>query len=152
MKVVRSFVVFLALFFLLLSDLSAISKRSLVLAANNSSSLTGLTTQEARKLFLGVPIEKAGTRIIPLLNMSDPLTYQVFLQKVAFMSSGAFESQILSVVFRLGGKRPESYSDLQELLNALQQNTEAVTFLWDDQVQTNQGIKSVTVLWQGSQE
>ncbi len=129
MRVIRGCILFLALFFLLFSNLSAISKRSLVLAANTSSPVTNLTTQEARKLFLGVPIEKAGTRIMPLLNTSDPLTYQVFLQKVAFMSSSAFESQILSVVFRLGGKRPETYSDLQELLNALQQRTEAVTFL-----------------------
>ena len=130
----------------------AISKHSLVLATSATSDLPALTMQEARKLFLGVPLEKNGERFIPLLNTSDSLTYEVFLQKVAFMSSSAYEAQTVSIVFRLGGKRPESFSDLKTLVQTLQQNQRAVTFLWEDQVQANQGIKSISVLWQDSSE
>ncbi|MGZ8189976.1 MAG: hypothetical protein ACXWTS_01955 [Methylococcaceae bacterium] len=130
----------------------AITTRSLVLATSTDSTVPSLTMQEARKLFLGVPLEKDGTHPVPLLNTSDPVTYQVFLQKVAFMSESVYERQTISVVFRLGGKRPESYNDLKELVNALQQNPGAVTYLWEDQVQATQGIKSLSVLWHGTLE
>jgi hypothetical protein len=128
----------------------AITKHTLVLATSADSTVPSLTVQEARKLFLGVPIEKDGVHPVPLLNVSDPLQYEVFLQKIAFMSASAYEAQTISVVFRLGGKRPESYSDLKNLVDALQKHPGAVTFLWEDEVRANQGIKSVNVLWQGS--
>jgi hypothetical protein len=150
MKILR-FIFLTALVILISTEsLLAISHRSLVLATSAASSLPALTTQEARKLFLGVPLEKDGAHPVPLLNTSDPLTYEVFLQKVAFMSASTYETQTISVVFRLGGKRPESYSNLKELVDALQQNPGTVTYLWEDQVQDNKGIKSVNVLWQGS--
>jgi hypothetical protein len=130
----------------------AAQPRTLVLATSTNSAIPALTTQEARKLFMGVPLEKDGAHPIPLLNTSDALTYEVFLQKVAFMSASVYESQTLSVVFRLGGKRPDSYSDLPTLVQTLQQNPGTVTYLWEEQVKANQGIKTVNVLWQGSQE
>jgi hypothetical protein len=150
MRVLRFIFLFVLLVLFSADCIWAISKHSLVLATSAASSLPPLTIQEARKLFLGVPMEKDGERFVPLLNTSDSLTYEVFLQKVAFMSASAYETQTISIVFRLGGKRPESFSDLKNLVNALQQNPEAVTFLWEDQVRANQGIKSVSVLWQGS--
>lgn len=139
----------LSLLFLLmcLSTSSATARRTLVLAADAGSMLPPLTIQETRKLFLGVPLEKSGTRVIPLLNTSDPLTYEVFLQKVAFMSASAYETQMISIVFRLGGKRPETYTNLQQLVADLRQTPGAVTYLWEDQVQA-QGLKAVSVLWQ----
>lgn len=130
----------------------AITRHSLVLATSSASSIPSLTVQEARKLFLGVPLEKGGEHPVPLLNVSDPLIYEVFLQKVAFMSANAYESQTISVVFRLGGKRPESFNDLKNLVDALQQNPGTVTYLWEDQVMANQGLKAVNVLWQGALE
>jgi len=130
----------------------AISDHTLVLATSTASTVPPLTMQEARKLFLGVPLEKNGTHPIPLLNTSDPLQYEVFLQKIAFMSASAYEAQTISVVFRLGGKRPQSFDDLKNLVNALQQHPGTVTYLWEDQVKAIEGIKSVSVLWQGSLE
>ena len=148
----RHFGLILLLMLLCVQSLRAVSLRSLVLATSTSSALPSLTVAEARKLFLGVPLEKGGERPVPLLNASDPLIFEVFLQKVAFMSANAFESQTVSVVFRLGGKRPESYDDLNTLVDALQHNPGTVTFLWEDQVRANQGIKAVNVLWQGALE
>ncbi|MCQ8117378.1 hypothetical protein [Methylomonas rosea] len=133
-------------------SLWAITRHSLVLATSTNSSMPALTVQEARKLFLGVPLEKGGEHPVPLLNISDPLIFEVFLQKVAFMSANAYESQTISVVFRLGGKRPESFNDLKSLVDTLQQNPGTVTYLWEDQVRANQGLKAVNVLWQGALE
>jgi hypothetical protein len=153
MKIARP--IFLLSFLLFISNAetsSAVDKDALVLATSSTSMITPLSLQEARKLFLGIPLEKDGGHLVPLMNISDPLTYEVFLQKVAFMSASTFETQSISVVFRLGGKRPVIFNDLNQLVNALQQNPGAVTFLWDHQVRANPGLKSVNVLWQGSQQ
>ncbi|MFH0344450.1 MAG: hypothetical protein ACHBNF_20540 [Chromatiales bacterium] len=128
----------------------AADERTVVLAASATSDIPPLTVQEIRKLFLGVPLDKNGKRIMPLLNKSNRLLYEVFLQNVAFMSAPAYEQQVLSIVFRLGGKRPDRYTDLNALLDALRKNPEAVTYLWDDQVRKDQGTKLVSKLWTGS--
>lgn len=135
-----------------ISHVRAVTPRVLVLATSADSRIPSLTVQEARKLFLGVPLVKEGESPVALLNTSDPLAFQVFLQKVAFMSENTYEAQTMSVVFRLGGKRPENYSNLKALIDTLQHNPESVTFLWEDQVRANQGIKSLNVLWQDSPE
>ncbi|MGD0959988.1 MAG: hypothetical protein ABSB19_09280 [Methylomonas sp.] len=152
MKLLRRLCLFCLLIFLSTQVIWALSRRSLVLATSSSSSVPALTVQEARKLFLGVPLEKGGERPVPLLNISDPLIFEVFLQNVAFMSANVYENQTLSVVFRLGGKRPERFDDLKNLMDTLQKKPGTVTFLWEDQVLANQGVKSVNVLWQGSPE
>jgi len=152
LKIMRVLGILGLLFLLGAQSLRAITRHSLVLATSSHSSIPALTVQEARKLFLGVPLEKGGEHPVPLLNISDPLIFEVFLQKVAFMSANTYESQTISVVFRLGGKRPESYNDLKHLVDALQQNPGTVTYLWEDQVQANQGLKAVNVLWQGALE
>ena len=152
MKLLRGLGIVGLLLLLGAQSLLAITRHSLVLATSTNSSMPALTVQEARKLFLGVPLEKGGEHPVPLLNISDPLIFEVFLQKVAFMSANAYESQTISVVFRLGGKRPESFNDLKNLVETLQQNPGTVTYLWEDQVRANQGLKSVNVLWQGALE
>lgn len=152
MKALRIFLSLAVLFLLLAESLWSKTERVLVLATSVNSAVPMLSTQETRKLFLGVPLQKDGVRPIPLLNLSDQTEYQVFLQKVAYMSANTYENQTLSVVFRLGGKRPESFNDLPSLVNTLQQQPEAITFLWEDQVSAADGLKIVSVLWHGSPE
>jgi hypothetical protein len=123
---------------------------ALVLATSSTWSMPAVTLPEIRKLFLGVPLEKDGTRLVPILNTSDKMLYEVFLQKVTYMSSPAYEDQLLSIVFRLGGKRPENFAKLEELLNALRQHPGTVTYLWDYQLAQTHDIRAVMTLWTGS--
>jgi hypothetical protein len=126
--------------------------RTLVLAAGTNSTIPPLTVQEARKLFLGIPVERNGATVTPILNTSDPLLYEVFLQKVTYMSSPAYETQLVSTVFRMGGKRPRNFADAKTLVEALRKDPNSVTYLWQDQIQKLQGVKAVNVLWTGSTE
>lgn len=126
--------------------------RTLVLAAGANSTIPPLTVQEARKLFLGIPVERNGATVIPILNTSDPLLYEVFLQKVTYMSSPAYETQLVSTVFRMGGKRPGNFVDAKALVEALRKNPNSVTYLWQDQILKFQGVKAVSVLWTGATE
>ncbi len=125
---------------------------TLVLAAGANSNVPPMTVQEARKLFLGIPVERNGVTVTPILNTSDPLLYEVFLQKVTYMSSPAYETQLVSTVFRMGGKRPRNFADAKTLVDALRKDPNSVTYLWQDQIQTLPGVKAVSVLWTGSTE
>lgn len=140
---------------LLLSSLAvpparADGQRELVLAASATSAIPKLTLQETRKLYLGVPVEKNGVTIKPLVNVSDPLLFEVFLQKVTFMSADAYEKQVIAIVFRMGGQRPESFQDPERLIGTLLEQPNAVTFVWASELGRYQGIKSVNTLWAGT--
>ncbi|MCL5669464.1 MAG: hypothetical protein M1392_05745 [Gammaproteobacteria bacterium] len=52
-----------------------------------------------------VEYEEDGVQLVPLLNTGDPMLYEVFLQKVIFLSARNYERQVLSRVFRMGGRR-----------------------------------------------
>lgn len=116
---------------------------SLVLVANAQSAIQKLSADEARKLYLGVPMLVDSQRIHPLRNNSDPMVQEMFMQKVMFMSTPAYERQILSRVFRMGGTRPQSYAELRELLKALENDPAAVTFLPRDVATARPGLKIV---------
>lgn len=126
------------------------SERTLVMVTvtGAQSKTTSLTQQEVRRLFLGETLFKDGERLIPLLNIGDPLLYEVFLQKVIFMSARNYERQVLSRVFRMGGKRPAAYTDDAELLEALRNEPGRVSYMWEDLAKFSPGIKTVGTLWQ----
>jgi hypothetical protein len=125
------------------------AERSLVLVRSEQATVPPLTEQEVRKLFLGEALIKNGQRVQALRNGTSPFLYEVFLQKIVFMSARNYERQLLSRVFRLGGQRPPAYEDLNELIAALMNNPAAVTFMWEDEARTIPGIKVSTQLWQG---
>jgi len=124
----------------------------LVLVCSVKSPLTSLSHTEVRKLFLGVPVEKHGVQLIPLRNTSDTSLTEVFLQKVIFMSKRKYEHQLVTRVFRYGGVRPKVYKKLAEIVDELQQSPEAVTYMWSNQLVQADGIKSIGVLWESSEQ
>lgn len=128
----------------------AASVRELVLAASAAANIPRLSVQETRKLYLGLPVEKNGVTIKPLLNASDALLFEVFLQKVTFMAAEAYEQQVLSIVFRLGGQRPETVGDKQKLNALLLAQPDSVTFMWSSELNTYRGLKPVSTLWTGA--
>jgi hypothetical protein len=123
--------------------------RELILAASSQSPAPKLSVQETRKLYLGVPVEKNGITLKPLVNSSDALLYEVFLQKVTFMSAQAYDNQVMSIVFRLGGQRPEVIKDRQQLNASLLESPDAVTFIWASDLPAYHGLRPVSVLWSG---
>ena len=128
------------------------AERSLVVVRSDQTAGPALTEQEVRKLFLGEALIKDGQRVEPLRNGANLLLYEVFLQKIIFMSARNYERQLLSRVFRLGGQRPPLYNDLNELIAMLKTNPATVTFMWEDEARAIPGIKVSTLLWQGSIE
>jgi len=122
----------------------------LVLVAAQESALGVIPADDLRNAYLGSPIESAGTKLRPLLNVTDDVLYQVFLQKVLFMSQRTYERHVLSHVYRLGGTRPPAYADADALLAALHDRPGAVTFMWRPQAENISGIRILADLWSGT--
>lgn len=115
----------------------------LVLVTHAQSPIRQLTPDEARKLYLGKPMVVDGKIIHPLRNNTDATVQEMFMQKVMFMSTQAYERQILSQVFRTGGNRPPVYSEVPDLLKALEYDRNAVTYLPRDTAMSIAGIRII---------
>jgi hypothetical protein len=126
------------------------TQRSLLLVSGSDSRLDALTHAEVRKVFLGIPVTKSQVRLRPLLNFSDPLATNIFLQQVIFMSERKYRRQLLSRVFRLGDQRPREYDDIDLLVEELRDSAGSLTFMWSDQFESYTGLKSLGALWASS--
>ena len=121
----------------------------LVLVASSVSSIiTPLKAAEVRKLYLGISMFNEGQIIRPLLNYSDNYLQEVFMQKVMFMSTPAYERQILSRVFRMGGNRPPVYAEIKNLLAALKDNPDTLTYMYRVEASAHPELKIINTLWE----
>lgn len=127
----------------------AAEQRRLVLVTASTAKITPLPPTEVRKLFLGLPVSQNSLHLEPLRNASDPLLNEVFLQQIMFMSAQSYDRQLISQVFRYGGHRPVSYSDVDALAAALRDLPGAVSYMWLASAQQIPGIKVLQELWQG---
>lgn len=127
-------------------------ERSLLLVAGEQSETGTFSRAELRKIFLGIPVTRNDVRIRPLLNSTDALVMNVFLQQVVFMSEREYKRQLLSRVFRLGDQRPSEYDNIDELVDALSKTPGSLTFMWAEQFETQSGLVSLGVLWASSSD
>jgi hypothetical protein len=121
--------------------------RRLVLVTNSRSDVVALSAAESRKLFLGIPIEQSGHLLLPLRNQTDPVLYEVFLQKAMFMSAPMYERTLLTRLLRTKGTRPQIYANETDLIQTLQTDPNAVTFMWAHQAESIPDLRIVVELW-----
>lgn len=123
--------------------------RTLVAVASERSALTAMKPADLRLAFLALPVSQGNARPRPVINQSSPLLYEVFLQKVVFLSSQHYQRQMVSHVFQRGGTRPTSVDDEQRLVELLHEDPQRISFMWAQDAQRYRGLKVVRVLWQG---
>lgn len=116
---------------------------ALVLVANVHSPLESLSVAQVRKLYLGMPLLVGQQRIRPLRNNTNAVVQEIFMQKVMFMSTQAYERQILSRVFRMGGTRPAEYARVRDLVGALESDPGAVTYVLRAFAEMQPGLKII---------
>jgi hypothetical protein len=128
--------------------LPAAEGRRLVLVASGPLGGAALSAEEVRKLYLGVPVTRDRKTFLALCNHTDKMAYEVFMQKVMYMSGPAFERALMTRLVRTtSGVRPPEYSSEHDLLRALAATPNAVTYMWSDQAEAA-GLKVVAELWQ----
>src|SRR5450631_4252372 len=103
-------------------------EQRIAIVASAGSSFKAISVKEVRRAYLGASVVLDGVEIKPLLNKTDKLTGEVFLQKILFMSAEAYERQLIARVSR-GGSRPKAFENLTDLLAALQNDNSAITFM-----------------------
>lgn len=129
------------------SSTAQTTQRSLLLVCSDNAKLESLSHAEVRKIFLGVPMTKDQVRLKPVLNATDPLATDVFLQQVIFMSKREYERQLVSRVFRLGDQRPPEYENIDMLVKALLNTPGSLSYMWSEQLEHQTGLKPLGVLW-----
>ena len=127
--------------------LPAAEGRKLVLVAGGQSAAAMLSPEEVRKLYLGVAVTKDGKTFLPLCNHTDMVAYEVFMQKIMYMSGPAYERALMTRLVRTTSSiRPPEYAAEKELLQALAATPNAVTYMWADKAEAA-GLRVVAELW-----
>ena len=147
---IRTLFLYLCLSAICISSAAQTPQRSLLLVCSGNAKIEHLSHADVRKIFLGVPMIIDQVRLKPLLNASDPLATDVFLQQIIFMSKRQYERQLLSRTFRLGDQRPPEYEDNDMLVRALLDTPGSLSYMWSEQLEYQTGLKSLGVLWTGS--
>jgi hypothetical protein len=122
--------------------------QALVLVTASDSEIEKLQPRMFRKLFLNVPVTSVDQPLIPLINTSDDLLYEIFLQKVVYMSERHYERMLISKTFRTGRPRPARFSDNAELVTALNSISGAVSVMWRKIAEKEKAIRIVQTLWE----
>ena len=123
-----------------------------MLVTDATTGVTSLSTNEIHRLFLGLPVEKEGHSLTAAINNSDPLLYEIFLQKIVYMTSVAYDRHLLANVIQLGGRRPRIYNDARTLISDLKQNPGTVSILWKSDVGTTPDLTVISEVWHGTAE
>lgn len=122
---------------------------TLVLVAGQNSDIPVLRPEEVRSTFMGAPEVKNNVRLKPVLNETDPLLREVFLQKVMFVSWKHYQQRLVEQAFRAGWPMPQIVYDQTALAKALREQPGALTYMWETTAKAL-GVKIVQVLWSGS--
>jgi len=122
--------------------------QTLVLVTASDSLVKKLRPGLFRKLFLAVPVASNNQALTPLINISDDLLYEVFLQKVVYMSKRHYERMLVSKTFRTGRPRPARFSDNIELVKALNSISGSVSVMWQKDAENEKFIRIVQTLWE----
>lgn len=126
------------------------AEKKMVLVASSDIGNLDLSRSEVRQLFFGGATVKEGVQFEAVINDSDSLLYEVFLQKIVFMSARAYERKLISRVFRKGGRRVVFASSLASLENDLVANRRRISFMWEEDALALPGVTVIGELWHGS--
>ncbi len=135
-------------FFVLCFSAQELYAEQLYLISSKQMSITPLSANEIKKLFLSVPVTREGKKLSPLLNQSDALTYQIFLQTVMGRSASTYEKQLLTRVYASGISSPPVISDLNELYDKLLAEPGVVSFILKKNFDDSE-LQKIQKLWEG---
>lgn len=125
------------------------AKQDLVLVAANNTEVKEMSPDEVRRLYIGVPIEVDGHFIDPLINATDNLVQEIFMQQVLFMSTEIYMRRNVVFSYRKGEIPSQLYSNLPSLIAVLKTNRYAVTYMLRSIAVTIPELKIITELWRG---
>jgi hypothetical protein len=125
------------------------AEEALVLIAHKDYALESLGSLDIRKLYLGFVIrDEQNQPIRAFSNGSDARLWNVFLQSVMGMSDKSYERRLLTLTLQSGRVRPHVVTDVQQLLQTVKSEPNAVAFVWQRDLEGHDDLKVLRVLWQ----
>lgn len=101
----------------------------LVIVTSAHSRIGVLNYPMLRKIYLG-SVSAVGTRpIYPLINQSNGLLHEMFLQKVLFMSQNTYKHHLLHTKFPADTVMPLAYRSEDKLIAYLNTHPDSITCL-----------------------
>jgi hypothetical protein len=134
--------ILLAVYVLLSTPMARAEEQRIAIVVNAESVIKAISAKQVRRAYLGASIVLNGIEVRPLLNQSDQLAVEVFLQRILFMSAEAYERQLIAHSFQ-GGSRPRAYENMTALLTALHNDNAAITFMLYDTAIKTTGIRII---------
>lgn len=108
-----------------------------------------LSGDEIKRLFLAAPVSRDGRKLVPVINRSDGLTYQIFLQSVMGRSAYTYEKQLLGRLYTSGIQPPEVIRERARLYDVLRSRPGAISFILARDLDAQAGLRTLQVLWKG---
>lgn len=119
---------------------------ALVMVTNVSSSIDRLNRHQIRKIYLGSPSDSTTPPVQALINRSDSLLYEIFLQRVLFMSTKAYERHVRNLKPALGAVSPRDYRSESRLVEYLKSHPGSVAFMTAQTAAQLPGLKVIARL------
>jgi hypothetical protein len=119
----------------------------LVLVTGRGSPITRIEPLEVRKLFVGLSAQADGRPLRAIHNESDGTLRPYFLQHVVALSGSSYERRRLELTLQQGRQRPQEVRTLDELVQALGRDGQAVSYMWRSTAERTGQLKVLRVLW-----
>jgi len=127
-----------------------IQAKELVLVGSTAADFKPLSLFETRKIFLGYQVKRGDITLTAIRNINDEASYQIFLQKVVHLSARNYERRLMSKTFRTGTATVQASESLTTLKKQLYSNKYSVSVMWLKDVELNDKLKVIQVLWKES--
>lgn len=101
----------------------------LVIVTSQQSSIKVLSGPVLRKVYLGAAYGIGLQPIQPLINQSNRMLHEMFLQKVLFMSQTTYERHLRHTKFPTGTVLPVAYRSEVKLIDYLDTHPDSITCL-----------------------
>jgi len=127
-----------------------IQAKELVLVGSTAADFKPLSLFETRNIFLGYQVKRGDITLTAIRNINDEASYQIFLQKVVHLSARNYERRLMSKTFRTGTATVQASESLTTLKKQLYSNKYSVSVMWLKDVELNDKLKVIQVLWKES--
>jgi hypothetical protein len=125
----------------------AFAQDRLLLIMGAESRVTALSSIDVHKLFLGLTVVINDQRLHALRNDADDLMHRVFFQNIVSMSESVYDRRMLALTLQQGRTTPPVLQNTREVLEALAEDPNAVSFAWAGDAERDPRVKVLRVLW-----
>lgn len=143
-KVLISFLVIVS--FLWFSECFAKDNAGVLVAAK-ASPISALTRKDIRRIFLGLPPLHNTAINKPILNLSDPSTYRLFLKNIMFLTESGYKRKLVKRIFRQGADSIHSIDTVDKLTKHLIEHPDSISFMLENEARKHSGLVIIQELW-----